>query len=148
MANGHGGCRPGSGRPKGSTNGARVGKYLSPEQQARAAEAVRLANRSDSTAVEDAYTLLRWIYSSEDLPLTLRMRAAEVAIAYERPRLAQVRVAGDEDSPLRLTHDIMALLEGTGRGLPSDSLRPPPRGAEREAPSASADPVPVAGADP
>ena len=119
MANGHGGYRPGGGRPKGTHAGAQLKSRLSPEQQARASEAVRLANADGPTFTGDAYALLSWIYRSEDLPLSFRMRAAETAIAYERPKLAQVEVKGDEDNPLRLVHDIMQLLQGTGRGLPS-----------------------------
>ena len=119
MANGHGGYRPGGGRPKGTHAGAQLKSRLSPEQQARASEAVRLANADGPTFNGDAYALLSWIYRSEDLPLSFRMRAAETAIAYERPKLAQVEVKGDDDSSMRLVHDIMQLLQGTGRGLPS-----------------------------
>ena len=122
MADGHGGYRPGSGRPKGTHTGAQLKSRLSPEQQARAAEAVRLANEDCGAFPGDAYALLVWIYRSADLPITLRMRAAETAIAYERPKLAQVEVTGDASNPLRLVHEIMAVLQGTGRGLPAYEL--------------------------
>ena len=121
MANGHGGPRPGSGRPKGTHIGAQLKSRLSPAQQARAAEAVRLANGDCQTFSGDAYALLVFIYQSTDLPLSFRMRAAETAIAYERPKLAQVQFKRDEDdTPTRLLRDIMALVSGTGRGLPSE----------------------------
>lgn len=120
MAHGHGGSRPGSGRPKGSHNGARLKTRVSPEHQARAAEAVRLANGDSGAFPGDAYTLLVSIYRSPDLPITLRMRAAEAAIAYERPKLAQVEVNGDAANPLHVIQNIMRMLEGTGRGLPSE----------------------------
>lgn len=119
MPNEHGGFRPGSGRPKGTHTGAQLKSRLSPELQARAAEAVKLANGDGATFKGDAYALLAWIYRSEDLPITLRMRAAETAIAYERPRLAQVEVRSDDQGPLQLLRDLMQVLQGTGRGLPS-----------------------------
>ena len=119
MANGHGGHRTGSGRPKGTHTGARLKSRLSPELQARAAEAVRLANGDGTTFDGDAYALLSLIYRSTDLPLSLRMRAAETAIAYERPKLAHVEVQGDEGGTAALIREIMQLMNGTGRGLPS-----------------------------
>ena len=118
MANGHGGHRTGSGRPKGTHTGARLKSRLSPELQARAAEAVRLANGDGTTFDGDAYALLSLIYRSTDLPLSLRMRAAETAIAYERPKLAQVEMQGDEGGTA-LIREIMQLMNGTGRDLPS-----------------------------
>ncbi len=132
MANRHGGHRRGSGRPKGSHTGARLESHLSPEQQARACEVARLANGDGATFNGDAYALLAWIYRSEDLPITLRMRAAETAIAYERPRLAQVEVMGDDHRPLQLVREIMQVLQGTGRGLPSRD----PTGKSGTAPTA------------
>ena len=125
MANGHGGSRPGSGRPKGSHTGARLKSRFSADQQVRAAEAVRLANGDCGAFTGDAYALLVWIYRSPDLPITLRMRAAEAAIAYERPKLAQVELQGDATSPLHVIQSILRMLEGTGRGLPSESARLP-----------------------
>lgn len=122
MANGHGGYRPGSGRPKGTHTGAQLKSRLSPEQQARAADAVKTANGDYGAFSGDAYALLVWIYSSPDLPITLRMRAAETAIAYERPKLAQVEVKSDEQSPLYVIRSIMQMLEGTGRDLPQGRL--------------------------
>lgn len=121
MANGHGGRRPGSGRPKGTHTGAQLKSRLSPAQQARAAEAVRLANGDGATFKGDAYALLAFIYRSTDLPLSLRMRAAETAIAYERPKLAHVEVQRDEEAPAAYIRQLMKLLNGTGRGLPSQS---------------------------
>jgi hypothetical protein len=38
--------------------------------------------------VEDAYELHRKVYQNIGLPLATRMRAAQIAIEYERPRLA------------------------------------------------------------
>ena len=111
MASGHGGHRAGSRRPTGTHTGARLKSRLSPEQQARAKEAVRLANGNGNTFKGDAYALLTFIYCSTDLPLTLRMRAAETAIAYERPKLAQVEMQGD-DGGTALIREIMQLMNG------------------------------------
>lgn len=122
MANGHGGYRPGAGRPKGTHIGAKIKSRLTLEQQARAAEAVQLVNGENGAFPGDAYALLAWIYRSPDLPITLRMRAAETAIAYERPKLAAVEVKSDNKDPLHVISEIMALLEGTGRDLPSNRL--------------------------
>ena len=119
MASGHGGHRAGSRRPTGTHTGARLKSRLSPEQQARAKEAVRLANGNGNTFKGDAYALLTFIYCSTDLPLTLRMRAAETAIAYERPKLAQVEVQSDDGGSTALIQEIMLITNGTGRDLPS-----------------------------
>ena len=43
------------------------------------------------------------------------MRAAEAAIAYERLKFPQVAVMGNANKPLRLVHEIMAVLQGAGR---------------------------------
>lgn len=63
MANGHGGYRPGSGRPKGTHTGAQLKSRLSLEQQTRADEAVRLVNGQCGAFTGDVYALLVW-----DLP--------------------------------------------------------------------------------
>ena len=120
MAKEHGGHRAGSGRPKGTHTGAQLKSRLSPGQQSRATEAVRLANGDGATFDGDAYALLSFIYRSVDLPLSLRMRAAETAIAYERPKLAHVEVQGDGGGSSVLIREIMQLVNGTGRDLPSE----------------------------
>ncbi len=117
MANGHGGFRPGSGRPKGTHAGAQLKSRLSPVQQQRALDLVRLVNGDADTFDGDAYALLAFIYRSTDLPLSLRMRAAETAIAYERPKLASV-VVKEVGGPSDVLRDLMQLVQGTGRGLP------------------------------
>ena len=124
MAKGHGGPRPGSGRPKGTHTGAQLKSRLSLGQQKRAATAIRLANDGGRTFDGDAYMLLSFIYRSEDLPISLRMRAAETAIAYERPKLAQVEIMRDDGGRTGLLQELRQLMEGTGRGLPSERLRP------------------------
>ena len=40
--------------------------------------------------VEDAYDLHRRVYQNTNLPLATRMRAAQIALEYERPKLAAV----------------------------------------------------------
>lgn len=121
MPNGHGGPRPGAGRPKGTHAGAQLKSRLSPAQQQRALDLVRLVNGDAETFDGDAYALLAFIYRSTDLPLSLRMRAAETAIAYERPKLASV-IVKEVGGPSDMLRDLMQLVQGTGRGLPSRSV--------------------------
>jgi hypothetical protein len=79
---------------------------------------VSAANADGATFQGDAYALLAFIYKSEDLPLTFRMRAAETAIAYERPKLAQVEFRQEDKSGMS---ELMRLINGSGRGLPRDN---------------------------
>jgi hypothetical protein len=123
MASGHGGTRPGSGRPKGTHAGAQLKSRLSAEQQQRADAAVRAVNADGETFAGDAYALLVFVYKSGDLPLSLRMRAAETAIAYERPKLAQVEFKQENDPAAQILREIMETIEGTARGLPDQSWR-------------------------
>jgi hypothetical protein len=123
MVNGHGGSRAGSGRPKGTHAGAQLKSRLSPAQQKRAEQAIRLANDGSGTFEGDAYMLLSYVYRCEELPMSLRMRAAETAIAYERPKLTQVEVTRNDDGRTSLLQELKQLMEGTGRGLPSERLR-------------------------
>jgi hypothetical protein len=49
-------------------------------------------------SVEDAHAFLRAVYQNPDVPLAVRMRAAAIAIEYERPSLkamAMVPVGGN-----------------------------------------------------
>ena len=125
MANGHGGLRPGSGRPKGTHTGAMLKSRLSPDQQTRVATAFELANGDYRAFAGDAYALLVWVYRSPDVPIPLRMRAAEAALVYERAKPSRVEVKGDRGSPLQPVQDLMQMLQGAGGGLPTD-----PTGAE------------------
>jgi hypothetical protein len=81
--------------------------------------------------VEDALGLLKAVYSNPLMPLNARMRAAEAALPFERPKLAAVistNLSGEEFGN-RLEAARKRLVEGpkpTGQGfVPKD---PPRRG--------------------
>ncbi len=86
----HGGKRPGSGRRKGSES---IRRKLTPDQMAKVSEAVKgvIPNAFEG----DAYALLASVYKNPDLDLPLRMKAAETAIGYERPKLSAVEMKAD-----------------------------------------------------
>jgi hypothetical protein len=48
----------------------------------------------------DAYMLLASVYKNQQIPLPIRLKAAETAIGYERPKLAAIEHSGDEDKPI------------------------------------------------
>jgi len=47
--------------------------------------------------VEDAHSLLRAVYSNPAVPLNTRLKAASLAIEYERPKLAVSAVVSGQD---------------------------------------------------
>jgi hypothetical protein len=46
---------------------------------------------------EDALAFLKSVYQNEKVPLPVRMRAAQIAIEYERPRLAMTAQITGQD---------------------------------------------------
>ena len=91
MANGHGGRRPGSGRPKGSTKGAQLKSRLSLEQLREVEAAVEAAACGHEAFQGDSHAFLVAIYKNRRLPFEQRMKAAELALPYERRKLTEVR---------------------------------------------------------
>ena len=57
---------------------------------------------------EDALAFLRSVYQNEKVPLPVRMRAAQIAIEYERPRLAMTAQINGEDFASRMERAIEA----------------------------------------
>lgn len=109
-----GGARTGAGRPKGVIG---VKRKLDAEQMAKADEAIRAVVPGAFDG--DAYLFLAGIYKNPDVPLPVRMKAAETAIAYERPKLQAIEHSGDAENPLTVVHDILGDLDGLSRSLPN-----------------------------
>ena len=57
---------------------------------------------------EDALAFLRSVYQNVKVPLPVRMRAAQIAIEYERPRLAMTAQINGEDFASRMERAIEA----------------------------------------
>jgi len=76
---------------------------------------------------EDALAFLRSVYQNVKVPLPVRMRAAQIAIEYERPRLAMTaQIAGQDIATLleqrierakRIPMNGMKLIEAKPVGL-------------------------------
>lgn len=77
MANGHGGRRPGAGRPKGSAS-------------KRTREIADRACEEGKTPLEIMLDVMREAYGAHDLPAALE--AAKAAAPYVHPRLAAVEM--------------------------------------------------------
>src|SRR5262245_35932983 len=78
------------GRQKGSRNKA----TLALEAAAQAAVA---GLPTDVTSL----VLMQAVYRNAELPFPVRMKAAEIAMPYEHPKLASVEHTGDPDKPMR-----------------------------------------------
>lgn len=79
-----GGRRPGAGRPKGSKSKTTIQRE---EAERRALEGVP----DDVTALG----LMQAIYKNPELPLNVRMFAADKAAPYETPKLQAVELSGE-----------------------------------------------------
>lgn len=88
MANGHGGYRPGGGRPKGSKN-------LKTKQHE--AMVARLIEDGESP-LEFLIRIMR----DEEMALDLRMDAAKVAAPYVHQKLSAITLTGDEEKPVQV----------------------------------------------
>jgi hypothetical protein len=102
MAGGHGGRRPGAGRPVGSRDS--VSRLAIRRRDADVfRERVTEYLKTNDTAVfaGDSLELAISIYKNENLPLGLRIHALGLALPFERPRLnavAMVRKDIDADA--------------------------------------------------
>jgi hypothetical protein len=77
---------------------------------------------------EDALAFLREVYQNPAIPLMTRMRAAEAALPFERPKLAAVLSASVSDFGDKLERARLRAIEGASR---SDGPRPEPRALPR-----------------
>ncbi|MCA8908514.1 MAG: hypothetical protein KDA64_11610 [Rhodospirillaceae bacterium] len=103
MANGHGGARPGAGRPKGSVN-----RLVS--------EAVEQAKAGGRMPLEHLLGVMR----DPAKDTATRLEAAKAAAPYCHPRLAQVEA---RNVNVNLTHEeALALLEADGDVEPADQI--------------------------
>jgi hypothetical protein len=89
-----GGKRPGAGGPKGT---AGIRKKLIERLERRAensiGKAVGVLKRARAKIFDgDAHVFLAWVYRNASLDLDSRIRAAGLALPYERPRLASTSV--------------------------------------------------------
>lgn len=79
--------------------------------------------------VEDAYDLLRRAYQSTDLPLATRIKCANVAVEYERPRFAVIGhmpVGGDFADRLERAVARSRLARAEGEPFTIDAVALPP----------------------
>jgi hypothetical protein len=84
------------GRPRGSTSKTMVARKTKVAQLAEKVEG-KLADSFKG----DSHELLMLIYKDTSQPLPLRVDAAKVAIAYEKPKLAAVEHSGE----MKFTHE-------------------------------------------
>lgn len=89
MANGHGGPRPGSGRPKGSVN------KLDSEARAWAQESGLLPLK-----------YLLGVMRDTEQPQEMRMDAAKAAAPYVHARLQAVQLSGEDGGAIQVAHRI------------------------------------------
>jgi hypothetical protein len=64
------------------------------------------ANLDDETTEVDALAFLKAVYQSPAVPLSTRLKAASIAIEYERPRLAVTATIDGKDFGVRLDRAI------------------------------------------
>ncbi len=115
MSNGHGGCRAGAGRPKGTTKRAKLKSRLSKEQLDEVEAVVRAINGNSEMFDGDAYAFLAAIYKNTRLPMMMRLGAAQIAIAYERPKLTKVQVSEPVDQEQAMIDELIAIIEASHR---------------------------------
>jgi hypothetical protein len=91
MAGGHGGARPGAGRPPGSGDCIhRKGEKRKLIERATA-EATQYLQTNDMKIFDgDGIALMISVYKNEALPLNIRIQCAMAASPFERPRLTAV----------------------------------------------------------
>jgi hypothetical protein len=87
-----GGKRPGAGRPKGATTHSLVQRLERRAEKSIGGAVQRLKRLRAKIFDGDAHTFLAWVYRNEGLDLEHRIRAAGLALPYERPRLASTSV--------------------------------------------------------
>jgi hypothetical protein len=84
MAHGHGGRRPGAGRPHGSRD--KVNRFT-PARQLQAEVTEFLETNSASIFEGNSLALAQSVYKNEKFPLGMRLHAAALAMPFECPRL-------------------------------------------------------------
>jgi len=114
----HGGARKGAGRKRGIANKK---KQTAIDAAQEAAQRV-LAEMPD-VFEGDSYALLSTVCKNNQLPLTMRIDAAKIAIGYERPGLSQVAMTTrsldqlSDDEFFRMWDGLQAVLAQSGRPL-------------------------------
>lgn len=118
------GAPPPNGQPKATFKRPPTAQSIQEQRAARliAREAAFERVFGDEEFDGDAYELLRVAYRSPAFPTRVRLDCAEICIKYEKPALSSVAVSGGE-KPVHVMHTIMGFLNGTGRGLPSQTVR-------------------------
>ena len=84
MAHGHGGRRPGAGRPPGSRD--KVNRFT-PARHLQLEVTEFLKTTDAAVFAGDSLELAISIYKNENLPLGMRLHAVALALPFERPRL-------------------------------------------------------------
>jgi hypothetical protein len=86
------------------TGGRKLGvknKSTIEKRRALAAAVSKFQKKNKGNVFEgDALGLLVLVYKDNDLPLAMRMAAAQVAIRYEKPALSAVQHGGKDDGPI------------------------------------------------
>jgi hypothetical protein len=117
-----------SGSVKGERRGGRQrgvkNKRTAALAQAQADAAAKVTQALGDAAFDgDAHALLVSVYRDTTQPMELRLNAAKAAIAYEKPRLQSVTMAGADGGPIEyrnlglLTDEELDQLEAIQRKL-------------------------------
>jgi len=89
--------------------------------------------------IADALSFMKAVYLNQSLPLPVRMRAAEAALPFERPKLSAAALIVDGDFAERLERAVKRsqpmMIEAQanieGKEHPSAELHPPPTPPDR-----------------
>ena len=86
----------GPGRPKGAKS-----KHTKEFAEHVAATATAIESMIPGAFTGDAHALLMALYKDPRMDKETRLRAAQAAAPYEKPKLASTEFKGDADSPLK-----------------------------------------------
>lgn len=106
--------------PKGTRSPKVIGRMT--DEARKALEQAGVIAWGEGEFEGDSYDLLSKVYKCPAMPMRMRISAAEVCIRYERPMLQAVAFVGDINDPSNVGRQMMDILNGTGRGLPSRDL--------------------------